>query len=62
MLYNEMLKQGHTFTTPYYAGQVQKLAEAARQKRPRQTFMHPVHENARPHIGYETRTKLEELG
>ena len=62
MLYYKLLKQSQTVTAPYYAGQLQKLAEAVRGEQPRQTFVHLLHDNARSHIGKETRAKLEKLG
>lgn len=62
MLYYELLPQGHTVTGIVYANQLQKLADAVREKRPRRASVHLLHDNARPHVANETREKLEELG
>ena len=62
MLYHELLPQGHTVTGSVYANQLQKLADAVRERRPRRAFVHLLHDNAKPHVAKETREKLEELG
>ncbi|EYC36039.1 hypothetical protein Y032_0941g3143 [Ancylostoma ceylanicum] len=62
MLYYELLPQGHTVTGTVYANQMQKLADAARERRPRQASVHLLHDNARLHVAKETLDKLEKLG
>lgn len=62
MLYYELLGRGKTVTASVYATQLQKLATAIGEKRPRRTTVHLLHDNARPHVSKVTQAKLEELG
>jgi len=61
-LYFELLPTGSTITALTYADQLQKLADAIREKRPRRSSVHLLHDNARPHIASATKKKLAELG
>ncbi|WKX98472.1 hypothetical protein Q1695_013838 [Nippostrongylus brasiliensis] len=62
MLYFELLPQGRTVTASIYADQLQKLASAIREKRPRRASVHLLHNNARPHVAKETQLTLATLG
>ncbi|EYC37441.1 hypothetical protein Y032_0791g2369 [Ancylostoma ceylanicum] len=62
ILYNELLPQEHIVTGNVYASQLQKLADAVRERRLRRASVHLLHDNARLHVAKETRDKLEELG
>ena len=62
MLHHELLPQGHTVTATVYAAQLQKLAQALREKRPGRASVHLLHDNARPHVAKETHRQIEELG
>lgn len=61
MMYYELLSQEHTVTAVVYATQLQKLAEAAREKRQRRASVHRLHDKARPHAAKATK-KNRELG
>ncbi|EYC20992.1 hypothetical protein Y032_0020g171 [Ancylostoma ceylanicum] len=61
MLYYKLLPQGHTATGTAYANQLQKLADAVRERRPEQASVHLLHDNARPHVAKEASDKLEDL-
>ncbi|EYC21128.1 hypothetical protein Y032_0020g233 [Ancylostoma ceylanicum] len=54
MLHYELLLQGQTVTGTVYANQLQKLAYAVRERRPRRASIHLLHDNARPHVAKET--------
>uniref|UniRef100_A0A1I7YDW0 Mariner Mos1 transposase n=1 Tax=Steinernema glaseri TaxID=37863 RepID=A0A1I7YDW0_9BILA len=51
-----------TLTAAVNTEQLQKLADAIKEKRPHMTDVILQHDNARPHVANLTRTKLEELG
>lgn len=59
MFYCELVIQERTVTGSINANQLHKLSDAMR---PRRAYVHILHDNARPHIGKETREKLEEPG
>ncbi|KAK6730732.1 hypothetical protein RB195_007292 [Necator americanus] len=74
MLFYELLPQGQIVTGSIHACQLQKLALAVREKRPRRASVHLFLDNARPYaqlfMGYsfssaatakETHEKLKEL-
>jgi len=62
MLYFELLPQGRTVGALTYVNQLQKLAEAIREKRPQRASVHLLHDNARAHVAKETQQKLATLG
>ena len=62
MLYYELLEGGATVTASLYGAQMDKLAQAMREKRPRRVYVHLLHDNARPHVAKLTQKKLLELG
>jgi [histone H3]-lysine36 N-dimethyltransferase SETMAR len=62
MLYLELLPQAKTVKAHTYSDQLQKLTEAIREKRPRRTSVHLLHDNARAHVAKETQQKLAILG
>jgi [histone H3]-lysine36 N-dimethyltransferase SETMAR len=49
-------------TMAYYSRQLDSVAEAVRVKRPDKNKIILQHDNARPHVGKLTKTKLNELG
>uniref|UniRef100_A0A8R1HN85 Mariner Mos1 transposase n=1 Tax=Caenorhabditis japonica TaxID=281687 RepID=A0A8R1HN85_CAEJA len=49
MLYYELLPQGRTVNATTYSNQLASLAIALREKRPRRSAVHLLHDNARPH-------------
>ncbi|KHJ79788.1 transposase [Oesophagostomum dentatum] len=57
----ELLPPGRTLTTSIYIVQLQKLADALREKRPRRANVHLLHDSARPHIASDTRQEIAEL-
>uniref|UniRef100_A0A8R1HKZ3 Transposase n=1 Tax=Caenorhabditis japonica TaxID=281687 RepID=A0A8R1HKZ3_CAEJA len=61
MLYYELLPQGRTVNAITYSNQLASLALAFREKRPRRSAVHLLHDNARPHVAKATREKLQEL-
>lgn len=62
VIYYELLPAGKTITASIYIDQLQKLADAMREKRPRRSTVHLLHDNARPHTASDTRQKIAELG
>ena len=62
VLYFELLPAGTTITATTYSKQLQNLAKAIQEKRPRRTTVHLLHDNARPHVASSTKKKLAELG
>ncbi|CAD6193300.1 unnamed protein product [Caenorhabditis auriculariae] len=62
LLYFELLPQSWTVTASIYSDQLEKLAAAIGEKRPRRASVHLQHDNARPHVGKETQQKLATLG
>uniref|UniRef100_A0A8R1HSS5 Transposase n=2 Tax=Caenorhabditis japonica TaxID=281687 RepID=A0A8R1HSS5_CAEJA len=61
MLYYELLPQGRTVNATTYSNQLASLALALREKRPRRSAVHLLHDNARPHVAKATQAKLQEL-
>lgn len=61
-IYYELLPAGKTVTATVYIDQLQKLADAIREKRPRRSIVYLLHDNARPHVASDTRQKIAELG
>uniref|UniRef100_A0A8R1DIR1 Transposase n=1 Tax=Caenorhabditis japonica TaxID=281687 RepID=A0A8R1DIR1_CAEJA len=61
MLYYELLQQGRTVNATTYSDQLVSLALALREKRPRSSAVHLLHDNARPHVAKATQEKLQEL-
>uniref|UniRef100_A0A8R1E9Y1 Transposase n=1 Tax=Caenorhabditis japonica TaxID=281687 RepID=A0A8R1E9Y1_CAEJA len=61
MLYYEFLPQGRTVNATTYSNQLASLALALREKRPRRSDVHLIHDNARPHVAKDTQEKLQEL-
>uniref|UniRef100_A0A8R1I163 Histone-lysine N-methyltransferase SETMAR n=1 Tax=Caenorhabditis japonica TaxID=281687 RepID=A0A8R1I163_CAEJA len=61
MLYYELLPQGRTVNATIYSNQLASLALALREKRPRCSAVHLLHDNARPHVAKASQTKLQEL-
>ncbi|EYC36757.1 hypothetical protein Y032_0860g2735 [Ancylostoma ceylanicum] len=45
-----------------HANQLQRRADAVRERRPRRASVHLLQDSARLHVAKETRDKLEELG
>jgi histone-lysine N-methyltransferase SETMAR len=62
MLYFELLSGQQTVTADVYTRQLRQLALAIREKRRRQSEVHLLHDNARPHVATATRRVLEDLG
>ena len=60
MLYWQMLSSNQTINAALYTEQLQKLAEAVREKRPNRLEVALLHDNARPHVAKLTRQFLEE--
>uniref|UniRef100_A0A914C173 Transposase n=1 Tax=Acrobeloides nanus TaxID=290746 RepID=A0A914C173_9BILA len=58
----ELLDSKTTLTAAVYSQQLDRLAEAARTKRPQKTKIIIQHDNTRPHVAKLTKTKLQELG
>uniref|UniRef100_A0A8R1DQ12 Mariner Mos1 transposase n=1 Tax=Caenorhabditis japonica TaxID=281687 RepID=A0A8R1DQ12_CAEJA len=61
MLYYELLPQGRTVNATTYSNQLASLALALREKRPRRSAVHLLHDNALPHVAKATQAKLQEL-
>jgi [histone H3]-lysine36 N-dimethyltransferase SETMAR len=59
MVYWELLDSKVCINAPFYTQQLDRLAEAARQKRPDETKIILQHDNAKPHAKL---TKIQELG
>uniref|UniRef100_W6NEW6 Transposase domain containing protein n=1 Tax=Haemonchus contortus TaxID=6289 RepID=W6NEW6_HAECO len=62
VVYYELLAAGRTVTASIYIDQLQHLADAIREKRPRRSKVYLQHDNARLHVASETRQKIAELG
>ncbi|CAO4372757.1 unnamed protein product [Caenorhabditis nigoni] len=62
MLFFELIPQGRSITASIYTDQLDSLALALREKRPRHSTVHLLHDNARPHVAKDTQAKLQELG
>uniref|UniRef100_A0A8R1DHT2 HTH_48 domain-containing protein n=1 Tax=Caenorhabditis japonica TaxID=281687 RepID=A0A8R1DHT2_CAEJA len=60
-LYYELLPQGRTVNATTYSNQLVSLALAIREKRPRRSAVHLLHDNARPYVAKATQAKLQEL-
>uniref|UniRef100_A0A8R1HL54 Histone-lysine N-methyltransferase SETMAR n=2 Tax=Caenorhabditis japonica TaxID=281687 RepID=A0A8R1HL54_CAEJA len=52
---------GETVNATTYSNQLASLALALREKRPRRSAVHLLHDNARPHVAKATQEKLQEL-
>uniref|UniRef100_A0A8R1EED8 HTH_48 domain-containing protein n=1 Tax=Caenorhabditis japonica TaxID=281687 RepID=A0A8R1EED8_CAEJA len=61
MLYYELLPQGRTVNATTYSNHLASLALALREKRPRRSAVHLLHDDARPHVTKATQAKLQEL-
>ena len=62
MLYFELLPTGTTVTAAVYTAQLQKLAKAIREKRPKRDHVCLLHDNARPHVAKMTCQAISTLG
>uniref|UniRef100_A0A8R1DGZ4 Mariner Mos1 transposase n=1 Tax=Caenorhabditis japonica TaxID=281687 RepID=A0A8R1DGZ4_CAEJA len=61
MLYYELLPQERTVNATTYSNQLASLVLVLREKRPRRSAVHLLHDNARPHVAKATQAKLQEL-
>ena len=58
----ELLPANATIKASVYCDQLEKLSQSIRKKRPFLEKVTFLHDNARPHVAKQTKTKLEELG
>lgn len=61
MLYYNFLPVGKTISATRYIENLQELAKAIKEKRPRRATVHLLHDNARPHVAKETHKTITEL-
>ncbi|PAV79468.1 hypothetical protein WR25_16754 [Diploscapter pachys] len=59
---NILRAAGRTVTATVYVDQLQNLIGAIREKRPRRSTVHLLHDNARLHVVSNTHQKIAELG
>ena len=66
VLYYELLKPGQTITGEVYKGQLNKLNQSLKEKRPEWANRHErvilLHDNARPHVAKTVKQTLKTLG
>ena len=60
-IYYELLPTSSTVTATIYVDQLQKLIGVAREKRPRRSIVHLLHDNARLHVASGTHQKTTKL-
>jgi len=61
-IYSELLDLNVRITAPFYTLQLDRLAEAVRQKRPDKTKIILQHDNTKPHTAKLNKAKIQELG
>ncbi|PAV71623.1 hypothetical protein WR25_17611 [Diploscapter pachys] len=61
-IYYELLPTNRTVTATIYVDQLQKLVGVIREKRPRRSIVHLLHDNARLHVASNTHQKTTKLG
>ena len=61
-IYWELLDSKVRINALFYTQQLDRLAEAVRQKRPDKTKIIQQHDNAKPHTAKLTKAKIQELG
>ena len=61
-IYYELFPASRTVTATIYVDQLQKLVDAIREKRPRRSIVHLLHDNARLYVASGTHQKTTKLG